>query len=785
VDAGGIAIATHLTSFTGTKLQVLTQLRQVSGGRVQATSLWHNLDGSASWHPCDALEYSEKEEKLLIKWHANAKTKWVIRMSVCFAPFESEEDLMRRRQRALDNRARVEAIMRFEHKIDAMPLAGVHALAPEHFHKIVARMGRQDDKEVLASRPTLINEVLALYSRVMLLIKHRRTFPEDDPTVNTLDGIEQAGLATLPNVMLKIPGHAAYVVVPVTGAIREDDVVAANSKRNKTFRKTAVTIAASLSWLPSFMCKALTLMRTHILRLEKTSFFWDMAQTVTVDEFVQRHRSAAKDAIGFLMSTLMDLMSDALLTAYSEEEALLGSAAAMSAHQRDKYCLVTKLANRMLSDAVRSCLMRDLEKYAATYAVLCRPPAPPPPPTPRNSSGSTAMSPVKEDAADGGEGIELREGTGMGGMEYAGQKEQLPAKLSHGKRWGREPIFQLELVYATEAAPPPDPAIAAAAAVAAAVEHAENVKKALEKGQEPPAPPPPPVHRDAGVVGVAKVLPDDSSVLHASTEVVTELINALNVLPSFCIAVIDAFPDCTHLVSVSHDESFVLACFATVVASVSDNSYGPAALVELIAEHTLLVRVDVAAHCENFVESVHPVQETHAEVEKYSRPACKMREEMPDTLTIRMHRISTTDLKDAVEHKASQIRHKLQSSLAAETLERNEAVKLQYRRMMERILTPPSSAKELADLQQYTAAMPEQLRELGVEQVKIRNSFALLESMGQDISSSDVAAVWETLGCPAALAKTQGLVLQRQEDERLRFMSGVCVVFICTHTHTH
>ena len=97
---------------------------------------------------------------------------------------------------------------------------------------------------------------------------------------------------------------------------------------------------------------------------------------------------------------------------------------------------------------------------------------------------------------------------------------------------------------------------------------------------------------------------------------------------------------------------------------------------------------------------MHPVQETHAEVEKYSRPACKMREEMPDALTIRMHRISTTDLKDALEHKALLIRQKLQRSRAAETLERNEVVKLQYRRMIERILTPPSSAKELADLQE-------------------------------------------------------------------------------------
>ena len=101
---------------------------------------------------------------------------------------------------------------------------------------------------------------------------------------------------------------------------------------------------------------------------------------------------------------------------------------------------------------------------------------------------------------------------------------------------------------------------------------------------------------------------------------------------------------------------------------------------------------------------------------------------MLDALTIRMHRISTTDLKDALEHKALLIRQKLQRSRAAETLERNEVVKLQYRRMIERILTPPSSAKELADLQEY-----------------------------------NVAAVWETLGCPAALAKTQGLVLQRQE----------------------
>jgi hypothetical protein len=52
--------------------------------------------------------------------------------------------------------------------------------------------------------------------------------------------------------------------------------------------------------------------------------------------------------------------------------------------------------------------------------------------------------------------------------------------------------------------------------------------------------------------------------------------------------------------------------------------------------------------------------------------------------------------------------------------------------------------------------------------------------MGQEISSSDVAAVWEALGCPAALAKTQGLVLQRQEDERLRCMSGD--LYAQTHT---
>jgi hypothetical protein len=51
----------------------------------------------------------------------------------------------------------------------------------------------------------------------------------------------------------------------------------------------------------------------------------------------------------------MDQMSDALLTAYAEEEdALLGAAETVTEPDRTKYAAVASLVNRMLADTLRS-----------------------------------------------------------------------------------------------------------------------------------------------------------------------------------------------------------------------------------------------------------------------------------------------------------------------------------------------------------------------------------------------------------------------------------------------
>jgi len=138
--------------------------------------------------------------------------------------------------------------------------------------------------------------------------------------VNTLDPVEQAGLATLPVLLPKIPGHGAFSLVPLVEGFVEDEHIAANEARKKQFGKTVATLQHSLCWHPPHLRKALVQMYTHVLKLESKPFFWGMSQTVTLEEFLERHRSVAKDTVTYLMTTVMDHMSDALLTAYSEEE---------------------------------------------------------------------------------------------------------------------------------------------------------------------------------------------------------------------------------------------------------------------------------------------------------------------------------------------------------------------------------------------------------------------------------------------------------------------------------
>ena len=340
------------------------------------------------------------------------------------------------------------------------------------------------------------------------------------------------------------------------------------------------------------------------------------------------------------------------------------------------------LINRMLSDKLRSRVMQDLKRYSQVFAILQRPKKP---------DGHAEAAP------DGQEGASAQADDSR--AEYIDDKEMLPEKLSHGKRWNRDPIFDLTLQYTTSPAPPPDPAIAEAAMAVAMEAHKKAVERAMEAGEEPPPPPERPKERDPGVIGEAEVVPGVKDIQEASAQVVRELIDQLNSLPSFSVQVIDAIPETPTLLQIGHDEIFVRECLEEVKQSIADNNCGPKALVEWLEKHQLLVKVDVDMHCELFNESVHPNHEIKAEVQRFLSPSIAIQEDLPDGVTIRMHRIAAAGFKGAMAEKAADLRQKLLHNLASEVLERNEGIKNQFDRMKEKILSEPSNAEELAELQ--------------------------------------------------------------------------------------
>ena len=232
------------------------------------------------------------------------------------------------------------------------------------------------------------------------------------------------------------------------------------------------------------------------------------------------------------------------------------------------------------------------------------------------------------------------------------------------------------------------------------------------------------------MIGVATVLPDVSVLQEAAAKVVTELVEQLNNLPPFGVQVIEAMPEATSLVNVGLDEPFVRECLAHVEESIWDNAFGPAALVEGLQQQKLLIDVDVARHCELYVESVHPIHETNAEVQKFLEPAAAIKEALPESLTIRMFRVATHTFKAEIKDKSLDVRSRLLTSLAADVLERNRGMKEHFGKMMQRILTKPETAEQLAELQEYTTGLSTEVAELQLEQRKISKSMELLEALG-------------------------------------------------------
>ena len=201
--------------------QVRSALR--AGERVPARSLWHIGDGTSEWRPCEVLEAKEAEDAYLIRWAGNGQAKWASRLNVCFDGLEDVPAVEARRSQALDHRARCEAILRYERRLDARPSAGAQQLSPQQFHAVAQRVGGGPQlQRRLAAHPSLAEEVLGHYARSMVKIGLDHTRADVDPA-ETADGVAVRGERGLPVRLLKVPGHGAFSLVPLHAAGADAD----------------------------------------------------------------------------------------------------------------------------------------------------------------------------------------------------------------------------------------------------------------------------------------------------------------------------------------------------------------------------------------------------------------------------------------------------------------------------------------------------------------------------------------------------------------------------------
>jgi hypothetical protein len=75
---------------------------------------------------------------------------------------------------------------------------------------------------------------------------------------------------------------------------------------------------------------------------------------------------------------MMDSMTDSLLLAYGHEETMTVAGQQMSEEQKQRYMRIVELANKMLRDAIRDAITRDIKKYLETLETYLRPRRPAP-----------------------------------------------------------------------------------------------------------------------------------------------------------------------------------------------------------------------------------------------------------------------------------------------------------------------------------------------------------------------------------------------------------------------
>ena len=801
-----------------------------SGEPVDARSLWHFGDGTSEWKDVQVLALNEADESFIIEWVHNGKQKKASRLNVCF----HEEDLKRheeRRQQALDNRARIEAIMRYERTIDIMPTDKQLQLTPNQFHSVIRRIGMRVSGEQLRRNQELVEDVLHHYSRCINKMDFDHVNPEQIAT-RVADPIEAHGLEELPVQLIKIPGQGVVSTVELMVSDGDEGSMVHAVDQQADFNMTMRKVELGLAWSPSHLLTALFAFQNQIRKLSTTSFLWDCSECVELSVFKQKHVQCWTQSIESITVGMMESMADSLLLAYGHEETLTPAGQQMSEEQRQRYVRIVELANKMLRDALRDAVTRDIKKYVECLESYLRPKRP----AKAQAEPADVAGPEEEvadaaaavDATSSAESVSVPEASaeepaadapaadapervpsdkaapervpsGTAAPERVPSDKAAPERVPSDKAAPeRVPSDKAapERVPSDKAAPervPSDKAAAAAAPDAGQETVSEVANGQVTLSQEDGGswymePETLPSDLTLGILaekepiflielqyhkeGRLTLEPGMNEVEQVAVSVITDLVQATEKIVSFQLEIIDARASQSHLHPCTGKdfEDFQKDAMERTKAAVVDNSFACNALVQEFEGYPHLIETQIEEYVQNWQESAHTIKQTDDEIRRFTNATAQVQGRFATDIVLRMFKSQNGNTKKILAEKAATLQNLMLTNLASEIREQNQSMCEQFAKVLAKLEESPENPEELAVLQDYVKSCDVEVEELALEISKARAKLDMLEDFGFDVSVDDFELYWTAFGKPKEVEASRQAAIPRQEDDKMRFM---------------
>ena len=761
------------------------------GEPVEGKSLWHFGDGTSEWKDVLVQEYEENDGSYIIQWVHNEKGKKANRLNICFKG-ESLERHQLRRTTALSNRARIEACMRYDRAIDMMPTESQLQLTPTQFHAVVKRIGLHVTGEQLKRNQALVEDVLQHYSRTVNKMDYDASHPGEDAHA-MVDIVETHGAAQLPLQLRKIPGKGVISVLPlqVVQGEREGETLYERVGEAAAFPNMVHDVHHGLSWAPPHLLQVLFTFQQQIERMSTMSFLWDCSESVELVVFKANHVACWEKTIDELVSHMMETMTDALLHAYTAEEAEQGHS--MRADGKDKYLRIVELGNKMLRDAVRDTITRDILAYTELMESYKRPERPDDP--------TDAMETLEEEPEDADAPAEQQ------ADRVPSEVQRAPSDAPASRRASaadQQPIARRVSQAGAEGEAPAESELGSGekrvgslgrrpssiqmlvqrgASVATLVSTSEGLYESFF-GEEEVLPgdltfglraqnaPIFLIELKYVESGELAIVPSPSEVEDISVSVISDLVAASKSIASFTVDVIGAKCASPTLAPCEGPdfERVMHDCMSRVRTSVADSASGPKAMIKELDKFPFLIETIVEPYVEQWRESAHPIKETRAEILRFSKAASQVQKRIASDVVLRVYQISCLETKLKLAEKAELLKKLMLTDILSETREQSMSMVDAFNGILSKLQESPEDPEQLAVLQEYVKTCDTEVDELTNEVIRAREKHDLLEEFEFEVSQDDFTLYWQAYGKPKEIHNVRQAAIPRQEDDRLKFM---------------